>query len=66
MGAKGLRAASIPRRLLVVADAVVALGLGVATVPAVLAAGTRVQAWTAGLLAAVICLAVATRRRWPC
>ena len=65
MGAKGLRAASIPRRLLIIADVVIALGLGAAMVPAVLVAGTRAQAWTTGLLAVVMCLAVAGRRRWP-
>lgn len=65
MGAKGLRATSIPRRLLIVADAIIALGLGAAMVPAALAAGTSAQAWTTGLRAVVMCLAVAGRRRWP-
>jgi signal transduction histidine kinase len=57
--------AGVPRRLLTLADVVTALGLGAAMAPGVQAAGTHAGRWVAGLSVAVLCLAIAGRRRWP-
>ncbi len=57
--------AGVPRRLLIRADVVTAVGLGAAMAPSVQAAGTHAGRWLAGLSVVALCLAVAGRRHWP-